>query len=72
MEELEPMQREVLQSKPKNIREKIAEGRIAKRLGVMALPEQPFIKDDSETVKDLVKEMISALGENIKVRRFVP
>jgi elongation factor Ts len=64
MEELEPMQREVLQSKPKNIREKIAEGRIAKRLGV--------IKDDSETVKDLVKEMISALGENIKVRRFVP
>ncbi|KAL6643683.1 hypothetical protein ACP70R_018449 [Stipagrostis hirtigluma subsp. patula] len=65
------MQREDLQSKPENIREKIVEGRIAKRLGVMALLEQPFIKDDSKTVKDLVKEMIASLGENIKVRRFV-
>ncbi|GJN34841.1 hypothetical protein PR202_gb23540 [Eleusine coracana subsp. coracana] len=65
------MQREDLQSKPENIREKIVEGRIAKRLGVMALLEQPFIKDDSKTVKDLVKEMIATLGENIKVRRFV-
>ncbi|XP_062204071.1 polyprotein of EF-Ts, chloroplastic-like [Phragmites australis] len=64
------MQREDLQSKPENIREKIVEGRIAKRLGVMALLEQPFIKDDSKTVKDLVKEMIASLGENIKVRRF--
>ncbi|XP_047049267.1 polyprotein of EF-Ts, chloroplastic-like [Lolium rigidum] len=65
------MQREDLQSKPENIREKIVEGRIAKRLGVMALLEQPFIKDDSKTVKDLVKETIAGLGENIKVRRFV-
>ncbi|XP_047046675.1 polyprotein of EF-Ts, chloroplastic-like [Lolium rigidum] len=65
------MQREDLQSKPVNIREKIVEGRIAKRLGVMALLEQPFIKDDSKTVKDLVKETIAGLGENIKVRRFI-
>ncbi|OEL23026.1 Elongation factor Ts [Dichanthelium oligosanthes] len=65
------MQREDLQSKPENIREKIVEGRISKRLGVMALLEQPYIKDDSKTVKDLVKEMIASLGENIKVRRFV-
>ncbi|CAM0949755.1 unnamed protein product [Alopecurus aequalis] len=65
------MQREDLQSKPENIREKIVEGRIAKRLGVMALLEQPFIKDDSKTVKDVVKENIAGLGENIKVRRFV-
>ncbi|KAG2621247.1 hypothetical protein PVAP13_3NG230000 [Panicum virgatum] len=65
------MQREDLQSKPENIREKIVEGRIAKRLGVMALLEQPYIKDDSKTVKDLVKETIASLGENIKVRRFI-
>ncbi|XP_040385682.1 polyprotein of EF-Ts, chloroplastic [Oryza brachyantha] len=64
------MQREDLQSKPENIREKIVEGRISKRLGVLALLEQPFIKDDSKTVKDLVKETIATLGENIKVRRF--
>ncbi|XP_030448526.2 polyprotein of EF-Ts, chloroplastic [Syzygium oleosum] len=65
------MQREDLQSKPENIREKIVEGRISKRLGELALLEQPFIKDDSLLVKDLVKQTVAALGENIKVRRFI-
>lgn len=65
------MQREDLQSKPENIREKIVEGRVAKRLGELALLEQAFIKDDSILVKDLVKQTVAALGENIKVRRFV-
>ncbi|XP_010937186.1 polyprotein of EF-Ts, chloroplastic [Elaeis guineensis] len=65
------MQREDLKSKPEHIREKIVEGRIGKRLGELALLEQPFIKDDTVLVKDLVKQTVSALGENIKVRRFV-
>ncbi|EOA15439.1 hypothetical protein CARUB_v10004081mg [Capsella rubella] len=65
------MQREDLLSKPENIREKIVEGRISKRLGEWALLEQPFIKDDSVLVKDLVKQTVATLGENIKVRRFV-
>ncbi|CAJ1951719.1 unnamed protein product [Sphenostylis stenocarpa] len=65
------MQREDLLSKPENIREKIVEGRVSKRLGELALLEQPFIKDDSVLVKDLVKQTVAALGENIKVRRFV-
>lgn len=65
------MQREDLQSKPENIREKIVEGRVAKRLGDLALLEQPFIKNDGLLVKDLVKQTIAGLGENIKVRRFV-
>lgn len=65
------MQREDLQSKPEHIMEKIVEGRISKRLGELALLEQPFIKDDSVLVKDLVKQTVAALGENIKVRRFV-
>ncbi|KAF2584130.1 hypothetical protein F2Q70_00034406 [Brassica cretica] len=65
------MQREDLESKPENIKEKIVEGRISKRLGEMALLEQPFIKDDSVLVKDLVKQTVATLGENIKVRRFV-
>ncbi|XVE54236.1 hypothetical protein DITRI_Ditri03aG0064200 [Diplodiscus trichospermus] len=65
------MQREDLASKPENIKEKIVEGRISKRLGELALLEQPFIKDDSVLVKDLVKQTVAALGENIKVRRFV-
>ncbi|XP_047307543.1 polyprotein of EF-Ts, chloroplastic isoform X1 [Impatiens glandulifera] len=65
------MQREDLQTKPVNIREKIVEGRISKRLGELSLLEQPFIKDDSVLIKDLVKQTVAALGENIKVRRFV-
>ncbi|CAL5360535.1 unnamed protein product [Camellia sinensis] len=65
------MQREDLLSKPENIRERIVEGRISKRLGELALLEQPFIRDDSILVKDLVKQTVAALGENIKVRRFV-
>lgn len=65
------MQRDDLKSKPDNIREKIVEGRISKRLGELALLEQPFIKDDKVLVKDLVKQTVAALGENIRVRRFV-
>lgn len=64
------MQREDIQSKPENIREKIVQGRISKRLGELALLEQPFIKNDSILVKDLVKQTVASLGENIKVRRF--
>ena len=64
------MLREDLTSKPENIREKIVEGRISKRLGEIVLLEQPFIKDDSLLVKDLVKQTVAALGENIRVRRF--
>lgn len=65
------MQREDLLSKPENIREKIVEGRVSKRLGELALLEQPFIKNDGILVKDLVKQTVAEIGENIKVRRFV-
>lgn len=65
------MQREDLQNKPENIREKIVEGRVSKRLGELTLLEQPFIKDDSVLVKDLVKQTVATLGENVKVRRFI-
>ncbi|XP_028797937.1 uncharacterized protein LOC114753570 [Neltuma alba] len=65
------MQREDILSKPENIREKIVEGRVSKRLGELALLEQPFIKDDNVLVKDFVKQTVAAIGENIKVRRFV-
>lgn len=61
---------EDLQSKPEAIREKIVEGRMAKRLGELALLEQPYIKDDKKLIKELIKETVAALGENIKVRRF--
>lgn len=65
------MQKEDLLSKPEQIRSKIVDGRINKRLEELALLEQPYVKNDKMVVKDLVKQTIATIGENIKVKRFV-
>jgi elongation factor Ts len=64
------MGRDDLGKKPANIREKIVEGRIEKRLKELSLMDQPFIKDQNISVEELVKQVVSQLGENIQVRRF--
>ena len=64
------MEKDDLGNKPKEIKEKIVEGRIQKKLKEMVLLEQAFIRDSSMTVDDLVKKNISTLGENIQIRRF--
>ena len=64
------MGRDDLASKPEQIKEKIVEGRISKRLKEIALLEQPYIKDSSLTVEQLVKQIAGKIGENIQVRRF--
>jgi len=64
------MGRDDLEGKPEKMKEKIVEGRIAKRLKELALMEQPFIKDSSITVAELVKQAAGKIGENVKVRRF--
>ncbi len=63
--------RDDLAKKPDNIKEKIVQGRIEKRLKELTLVDQPFIKDQSITVDELIKKNIATLGENIQVRRFV-
>ncbi|MEQ8755939.1 translation elongation factor Ts [Coleofasciculus sp. G1-WW12-02] len=64
------MGRDDLAKKPDNIKEKIVQGRIEKRLKELSLIDQPYIRDQSKSVEELVKETISLLGENIQVRRF--
>lgn len=64
------MEKNDLGSKPLEIKEKIVEGRIQKKLKEMVLLEQAFIRDSSMTIDDLVKKNISTLGENIQIRRF--
>tara|TARA_B100000131_G_scaffold312984_1_gene347767 strand:- start:638 stop:1294 length:657 start_codon:yes stop_codon:yes gene_type:complete len=64
------MGRDDLSGKPEQIKEKIVEGRIAKRLKELVLLEQPYIKDSALTVEQLVKQTAGKIGENIKVRRF--
>lgn len=62
--------KEDLAKKPKEIKDKIVEGRIQKRLKEMTLLDQMFIKDSSISIEELIKQNISKLGENIQVRRF--
>lgn len=64
------MGRDDLGGKPENIKEKIVQGRIEKRLKELSLMDQPYIRDQSISVEELVKQSISQLGENIQVRRF--
>ncbi|MBD1904201.1 translation elongation factor Ts [Funiculus sociatus GB2-A5] len=65
------MGRDDLANKPANIKEKIVRGRIEKRLKEMSLMDQPYIRDQSIVVEELVKQSVAQLGENIQVRRFV-
>jgi elongation factor Ts len=64
------MGRDDLDGKPDQMKVKIVEGRIGKRLKEMSLLDQPFIRDSSMSVADLVKEVAGKIGENVKVRRF--
>ncbi|MGL5941800.1 MAG: translation elongation factor Ts [Waterburya sp.] len=64
------MGRDDLEGKPDNIKEKIVSGRIDKRLNEISLLPQPYIRDQSITVEELVKQSIAQLGENIQIRRF--
>ncbi|MEL6501956.1 MAG: translation elongation factor Ts [Cyanobacteria bacterium J06623_1] len=65
------MGRDDLDGKPDNIKEKIVTGRIDKRLNEISLLPQPYIRDQSITVEELVKQSVAQLGENIQIRRFV-
>lgn len=56
--------------KPEHVIEKIAEGKVSKFLKEICLTEQPFIKDPDLTIKELVSQKISKIGENIQIRRF--
>lgn len=56
--------------KPAAVLEKIAEGKIKKFFEDSCLVSQPFVKDPSKTIDQIVKETIAVLGENISVRRF--
>jgi elongation factor Ts len=58
------------QKKPENIRAKIVEGMLKKFYQENVLLEQTFIKDDKQTVGDLVRALAAKTGEKIAVRRF--
>jgi elongation factor Ts len=63
--------RALQEGKPEKMVDKIVEGRLAKFYEEICLYEQPFIRENSTTIGDLIKASIAKLGENISVSRFV-
>lgn len=55
---------------PKTI-ERILEGKLNKFFSEVCLMEQPYIRDESIKIRELVQSTIAKFGENIKIRRFV-
>jgi elongation factor Ts len=59
------------EGKPEKVVEKIVEGKLATFYKQACLLDQPYVRDDSKTIGDLIKEVMGRLGENIVLRRFV-
>jgi len=57
--------------KPQEMIDKIIEGKLSKYKKEVSLLDQLWVKDDTKTIKDLIVEYTSKLGENITLKRFV-
>jgi len=57
--------------KPDNVIAKIVEGKLESFVKDRVLLDQPFVKDDSKTIQQLLDEAGAKLGEKVAVRRFV-
>jgi len=58
------------QGKPAPAVEKIVQGKLDKFYQQVCLLEQPFVKDDKQTIRDLLTAKIAKTGENMKIARF--
>jgi len=59
------------EGKPEKAVEKIVEGRLQKFYSEVCLLDQPFIRDQNKSIKDLLGELSAKIGENLVIRRFV-
>jgi len=57
-------------NKPDKVKDKIVEGKLEKYFKENCLMEQEYIRDSNKTIKELLLETISKLGENIIIKRF--
>jgi elongation factor Ts len=60
-----------VQGKPPAAAQKIVEGKLEKFFSTVCLVDQPFVKQPEKTVKEMLTEQITKIGENIQIRRFV-
>jgi len=64
-------QQAIASGKPEKIIDRIVEGKLQKFFEEACLIEQPYIRDQSIKIKDLLNELVAKTGEKIVVRRFV-
>lgn len=62
--------RALQEGKPERVLERIVDGRMGKFYEEIVLVDQPFVKEPSTTVGQMIQGMIAKLGENMTVRRF--
>jgi len=62
--------RAIGEGKPEKVADKIVEGRMSKYYEEVCLYDQPFVKENTLTIDQLIKTKIAKLGENISVARF--
>jgi elongation factor Ts len=58
------------EGKPEAMWAKILPGKMAKFYGEVCLLEQPFVKDDEITIRQLIEQTVVKIGENIKIINF--
>jgi elongation factor Ts len=58
------------EGKPEHIADKIVDGRMKTFYEELVLLDQPFLKDDTKTVGELLAGVVSEVGESIEIRRF--
>ena len=68
---MDTLMEEVPKDKPEAIRVKILDGKVNDYLKTKVLLEQPFIKDESQTISDLVKGCVQKFGERTELAKFV-
>lgn len=56
--------------KPEKILQQILEGKLSKYKAGISLLSQPWIKDDTKTIANLVEEAVAKIGENIEIKKF--
>jgi len=58
------------EGKPEDVLDKICEGKLAKFYEEKVLLKQPFIKDDSKTIEELIEGSVAIIGEHIELSKF--
>jgi elongation factor Ts len=71
IEQEKTIYRQQAEGKPDHVIDKIVEGKLESFYEANCLLQQPWIRDNSLKIKDLIDEKIAKLGEKIKVKRFV-